>query len=566
MTKPLRGLAVAPGLAVGPVFLVESASGEIAAVAGSPDEERERMHAALDEAAEEIRELACRVEVELGADEAGIFVAQAAFASDPALIRMAEDGIAAGESAEQSVSEAFQVFRRRLQESSSEYLAARAADLDDVRNRVVRVLAGRAAGPEAPSVPSVIVASELTPSYTAGLPAQKVVAIATERGTATSHAAILARARGIPCVVGVVGLMTVARGATHIAVDGTRGRVVPDPDEATRKQFEREADEASERREELRSLRSVAAVTVDGRRVEMAANVSSLSDLEVAVEVGAEGSGLVRTEFLFQDRTEPPSVDEQVDVYRRILETFPDQRVVFRTLDAGADKPLPFLPRPAEVNPDLGVRGIRLGLDRPALLEDQLRAIIRAGRDSVARVGVMFPMVTTASEIDEVLTVVTRVAADEDFDTAQMEIGAMVEIPVAALTVGRLARRLDFVSVGTNDLLQYLFAADRRQAQLADLPDLFEPAVLRLLGQLVDDAHSAGAWVGVCGESAGTVTGAIAFVGLRCDELSMAPNAIPEVKEALRRLRASDVDHAVRQAMVAPDAVEARQRVQSLLE
>jgi phosphoenolpyruvate-protein phosphotransferase len=566
MTVTIQGVAASPGVAVGPVFLIDRQEpAEPQESGGSPVEERARMHGALEMAADQLRELAQRVETEIGADEAGIFVAQAAFAADPALIRAGEEGIDAGLSAESGVAEAFDGFRQRLARSSNESLAARVDDLDDVRDRVIGILTGRADAVSSPTVPSVVVAGTLTPSQTAGFNQEMVLAIVTESGTSTSHAAILARALGIPCVVGAKGLLAATRSTEEVAVDGTEGEVFVDPDPDIRRHIDESAATARERQEELTGLRSSPGVTADGRRVELAANIGSLSDLQSAVDAGAEGCGLVRSEFLFQDRADAPTVDEQVEVYRRILSEFPDHRVVFRTLDIGADKPLPFISRPPEANPALGVRGIRLGLDRPDLLTDQLRAIVRACRESSARGAVMFPMVARQTEIDESLVIVEALAKAEGLDLRQFEVGAMIETPVAALIAGRLAQRLDFVSVGTNDLLQYLFAADRLQADLADLPDLFEPAVLRLLSGLVADVHAAGAWVGVCGEAAGTLAGAAAFVGLGFDELSMAPRLIPEVKDALRRVTAADLEAAVGGAMALDDAVAARRTVESVV-
>lgn len=567
MTGIIRGVAAAPGVAVGPVFIVEmeKASEEGHEPAGSPSEEGDRLYAALEKAAEQLDELARQVETKIGPEESGIFLAQAAFASDPTLIQRAEEAIAGGLSAETGVTQAFQTFRQQLEASSSERLAARVTDLDDVRDRVIGILTGRPIGATGPNVPSVVVAAELTPSETAGLPARMVLAIATERGTETSHAAILARGLGVPSVVGAEGLLTAARTAAEMAVDGTHGEVFVDPDPETRRRLEEAAVDREKRRRELAGLRWVPGATRDGRHVELAANIGSLSELESASQAGAEGCGLVRTEFLFQDRTDRPSVDEQVVVYRQILSAFPDHRVVFRTLDIGADKPLPFIPRPLEANPALGVRGIRLGLHQPDLLNDQLRAITRACRESPGRGAVMFPMVTRTAEIDESLAMLVAVAEEEGFDMQRLEVGAMVETPVAALIAGRLAWRLDFVSVGTNDLLQYLFAADRLQTELADLPDLFEPAVLRLLSEMVTDAHAAKAWVGVCGEAAGTITGAAALVGLGCDELSMAPSAIPEVKDALRQVTAPDLEEAVDRAMRAEGPAEARQIMDAAL-
>jgi phosphoenolpyruvate-protein phosphotransferase len=565
VSRALRGVPASGGAVSGPVFLIKklklpAGKGNNS---GSPAHEHARLKKALKEAAVQLDELVERVETEIGPEEAEIFRVQAAFTSDPALIQKAEEEIERGHPAETAITEAFQSFKNQFEQSSSEVIAARAADLDDVRDRILGVLVGRSSGSPSPQVPSVVVAMELTPSQTAELPADMVLAIATETGTTASHATILARALGVPAVVGVDGLVTAVNSANELAIDGNEGVVYVDPDAATRRRIAVAASEAEERRQRLAQLRPVPAVTTDGRRVELAANIGSLSDLEPAVAAGAEGSGLVRTEFLVQGRDRPPSVEEQAHIYGQILAAFPDHRVVFRTLDVGADKPLPFIDRPAEANPALGVRGIRLGLSESNLLHDQLRAIVRACRDGPGAGAVMFPMVTLPTEVTQARQILTTLISEEN--GPDLEVGAMVETPIAALSAARLARRLDFLSVGSNDLLQYLFAADRLQSELAGLPDIFDPAVLTLLKGVVAAAHSEHAWVGVCGEAAGTVEGAAVFVGLGFDELSMAPNLIPEVKQALLDAKAADLEEAVHRAMSAEDAAEARQIVRSAL-
>jgi phosphoenolpyruvate-protein phosphotransferase len=565
VSRILRGVPASAGAVSGAVYLIETLDllNESRANSKSPHYEDVRLHKALEEAAAELDELAQRVEAEIGPDEAGIFLAQAAFTSDPVLIRKAEEQIAQGRSAETAVTEAFHSFRRQLEQSSNEAIAARAVDLADVSDRVVGILVGRPADSPTPQVPSVVVAMELTPSQTAELPAEMVLGIATETGTTTSHATILARALGVPAVVGARGLVAAARSANELAIDGNEGLVFVDPDPATRRRIATLASQSEARRRQLTALRSVPTVTTDGRRVELAANIGSLSDLEPAVVAGAEGCGLVRTEFLVHGRNRAPSVEEQTRIYGEILAAFPNHRVVFRTLDVGADKPLPFIDQPAEANPALGVRGIRLGLLESNLLQDQLRAIVRACRDVPGRGAVMFPMVTVPTEVDEARQILTSLIAEEDGPT--VDVGAMVETPMAALGAARLAHRLDFLSVGSNDLLQYLFAADRLHSELAGLPDIFDPAVLTLLKGVAVAAHSEHAWVGVCGEAAGTVEGAALFVGLGFDELSMVPTVIPEVKQALLHAKASELEEAVHRAMSAEDGAEARQIVRSAL-
>jgi phosphoenolpyruvate-protein phosphotransferase (PTS system enzyme I) len=574
MSMKLTGRPAAPGAALAPAFIVlpqAPLNGEVPAEPSGPAEEEERrLRAALNGAETELRALARTVEGTAGPAEAEIFEAHAEFAADPELSRLAAEAINQGASAERAVTGAFESFRKLLVASESEYLAERAADLDDVRDRVVRILLGRSTAEVTPGVRSVIAAHGLTPSQTASIPPSLIAGIVTETGSPTSHAAILARALGVPAVVGCSGLLDAIGDGSDIAVDGRTGGVVVAPEDAERLAI-RHRMEAEERRHvELSALRDEAGRTADGHRVELAANIGSIQDVPAALEAGGQGSGLVRTEFMFLDRTTAPTPGEQAKVYAEVLRSFRGQRVVFRTLDIGADKPLPFVEREAEDNPALGLRGIRLSLRRPDLFRDQLRALVRvhgevAGED-VGRLAIMFPLVSTLDELVRAREVLREVGTEEGADPAAIEVGVMVEVPSAALAAERLAAHADFLSIGTNDLLQYLFAADRLIGAVADLADVLEPHVLSLIDHVVQAGHASEAWVGVCGEAAGEPTVAAALVGLGVDELSMTRVAIPEVKDALRRLTRRACADAVREAIDrAKDGSEARRILEDRL-
>lgn len=571
MTVTLTGRAAAPGAALAPGFVLPDAPG---ADLPFPEERTDdvdvevaRLDAALATAGEQLTTLAEKVAANAGQDDAAIFEAHAEFAQDPELRDQAVAAIEAGASAERALVSAFGAFRELLAASSSEYLAARAEDLDDVRDRVVALLQGRTVDVDAPLVRSVVVARELTPSRTASLPRELIAALVTETGSPTSHAAILARSLGIPAVVaceGVLAAVAAAEEGAALAVDGRRGEVVVAPDGEVRAEVEaRIADEAA-RREALEALREQPGRTADGHRVELAANLGDPGDLEVAVAAGAEGSGLVRTEFLFQDRSEEPSVDDQVGFYLDVLRAFPGHRVVFRTMDIGADKPLAFVEREPEANPALGLRGIRLHLARPELFRDQLRALVRAHRlvsadDGAGRLAIMFPLVAVPAELRAARELLARVAEEEGVAFDGVEVGVMVEVPSAALGARRLAEHADFLSIGTNDLLQYLFAADRLNGAVAELADVCDPVALRLIGQVIADGHAGGAWVGVCGEAASDPVVAAALVGLGADELSMTRVAIPEVKDTLANLELTRCQAAVETALdEGSDAAEVR--------
>jgi phosphotransferase system enzyme I (PtsI) len=569
----LTGRAAAPGAAVAPAFVlapqpVLTKLPEVAFV--SPEEELARLLGALERAEGELRELAENVAESAGEDEAEIFEAHAEFAADPELARLTEDAVRAGTSAERAVVGAFETFRELLVASASEYLAARASDLDDVRDRVVKILLGMSTSGDRPESRSVIVAHELTPSQTASIPVDLIAGIVTETGSPTSHAAILARALGVPAVVGCEGLLAVTRAGVDIAIDGRAGEAIVDPSPAEREAVVRRHEQEERRRGELGALRDEPGRTADGHHVELAANIGSIDHIPAAVDAGGEGSGLVRTEFLFLGRVTAPTIEEQTKVYAEILRGFPGHRVVFRTLDAGADKPLPFVDREPEENPALGLRGVRLSLDQPELFRDQLRALVRAkaevAGEEAGRLAIMFPLVATAAELEAARGTLQTIAADERVDPEEIEVGVMIEVPSAALGAARLARHADFFSIGTNDLIQYLFAVDRLNGSVADIGDVLEPDVLALIRSVVEAGHANDAWVGVCGEAAGDPTVAGALVGLGVDELSMTKVAIPEVKDALRRLTRDACRDAVHHAIAeAADAVESRRILEERL-
>jgi multiphosphoryl transfer protein len=576
-SRRIAGRGASPGIAVGPVHVLSvspPSPSELSAAPAGPSEvtdarvETDRLVAALDDAAAEVRQLAARVRREVGADEADIFEAQAAFAEDPVLRRRALALVDEGRTAIDGVTAAFDDFRQRLAASDSEVLSARVTDIDDVVARVRRLLGDAPARTSAPDIASVIVADELTPSQTAELPRDAIVALVTAKGSPTSHAAILSRALGVPCVVGATGIVEAAEHASEAVVDGSTGEIILDPDEAAvdsaRRAIERtRATAASRARFATRP-----GATADGHRVEVAANIGGAGDLIDARAVGAEGSGLVRTELLYLDRKDAPSIDEQCELVVEALRAFPAHRVVVRTLDVGADKPLPFITTRDEPNPALGVRGVRLSLAEPDLLRDQLTALLRAGERTepdrrrkpatAGRLAVMLPMVTQRSELVAARDVLAELREATGTTDLPVEVGIMIEIPVAALGIERLIDLCDFVSIGTNDLVQYLFAADRLNGEVDVDADAAHPIVLDVIAGVVDAAHRAGAWVGVCGESAGDPLVARALTGLGVDELSMAPAAILAVREALARVTLADCRRAVERARSAADAGEAR--------
>ncbi|SFB87704.1 phosphotransferase system, enzyme I, PtsI [Halobiforma haloterrestris] len=504
-----------------------------------PSAERERFADARDSARTELERERDQIAERVGEEEAAVFDAHLQFVDDPQITDGVEDAIDDGFPAEHAVERAFEEPIERF-EGMDGMMAERADDLRDVRDRLLRLLTGGdrvdlAALPEG----SVLLADRLTPSDTAQLDPERVAGFATAEGGRTSHAAIFARSLGIPAVVGVGDDLRSIDAEASVLVDGTEGTVVVDPDEEQR-------ERAAEGR--AVEIREDAVTTADGEPVEVAANVGTLAELDGAVRQGADGIGLFRTEFLFLDREAPPDEDEQLEVYAEALDAFPDGRVVVRTLDIGGDKPIPYLDLPEEENPFLGERGIRrsLGPDRD-LFETQLRALLRAGAVGEGTLSVMFPMIATVPELEAALDRVDAVADDlesEGVAYEKPELGLMIETPSAAFLAGELAERVDFLSIGTNDLTQYVMAADRQNDRdsVAGLHDPCEPGVLRAIERTVEAGHAGDAWVGMCGEMAGDPDLTALLVGLGLDELSLSAVTIPEVKATVAELETDDAE------------------------
>ncbi|WP_285489798.1 phosphoenolpyruvate--protein phosphotransferase [Amycolatopsis taiwanensis] len=507
----LSGVAVSPGCASGPVVRIAESLGEPprSPKPADPQAEAARIVPAAQAVAARLEELAAKADGEA----ADILLTTAAMAADPALAVEAERLVVAEElPAPRAIYDSAAGFARSLAAAGG-YLAERVRDIEDVRDRIVAELLG-VAPPGVPELtaPSVLVARDLAPADTAGLDPATVLALVTEQGGPTSHTAILARALGIPAVVAVRGLL--ALDADALLVDGDTGTVEP-------------ADPASPVRTAARTAADWDGVgtTSDGHRIKVLGNVGSVADARAAADAGAEGVGLFRTEFCYLGASAEPTVAEQRAAYAAVLAPFSGKPVTVRTLDAGADKPLAFLAQEAEPNPALGVRGLRIAFDRPDVLDRQLEAIAGAVKDSGADVAVMAPMVATAAE--------AAWFADRARAAGIRRAGVMIEIPAAALAAREILAVTDFVSVGTNDLAQYTFAADRQLGAVAALNDPWQPALLRLLRLVGDAAADAGKPAGVCGEAAADPLLARVLAGLGMTSLSMNAAAIRAVGAGL---------------------------------
>lgn len=529
----LAGSAASPGIGIGGLRRFRATSLEVPeGVATDAAIELDRLETALRQTADAISGQRTTAAARAGEDEARIFDAHLLFLHDDALLRPARSAI--GErryTAAHAWRDAVDAVAVAWDALDDEYLRARAGDLRSVGAQVLARILGVAV--PAPHIESkgILVAADLGPAETAGLDPDSCLGIVTAHGGPTSHVAVLARAMGIPAVVGVGSRILELPEDLQVVVDGTRGEVhvAPTAEETLRWESER----ASREDEMMRVLAraSEPAMTIDGTTIEVAANVSGPGEILAAIAAGADGVGLFRTEFLFMQRPSLPDEREQETAYRGAAASLAGRPLLVRTLDAGADKPIPALHQPPEINPFLGVRGIRLGLAHPDLLLTQLRAVLRVATDHPIRL--MFPMVTTTDELAAARALLARARAETGVD-APIELGTMVEVPAAALTAAMLASQVDFFSIGTNDLTQYTLAADRGNEHVATLNDPLHPAVLRLIATTVEGARSHGRWVGVCGELAGDELATPLLLGLGVRELSMPAPAIARVKHAVR--------------------------------
>ncbi|MCI2266278.1 phosphoenolpyruvate--protein phosphotransferase [Sediminivirga luteola] len=540
----LTGIGIGTGLAYGPVARMAPAP---AAPADEPSElgaEREKTRVA--EAIKAVAaDLTARGEA-AGGSAQEVLKAQAMMAEDPSLAKAVAARLDAGKTAEWAVHDAFGEFMRQLQQLGG-YLGERAADLADVSQRVVAHLRGLPApGVPDPGHPFVLVADDLAPADTALLDLDKVLALVTVEGGPTSHTAILAREKSITAVVGVAGAGELADGTTVI-VDAAAGQIVTEPDETQLAQ----AEERIRERAEAQAAPLTPGALADGTEVPLLANLGSPDGAEEAVVLGAEGVGLFRTEFLFLSAEQAPSVAEQREAYQRLLAAFPGKKVVVRALDAGADKPLPFLSSSEEENPALGRRGLRALLAHEEILRDQLTALAEAGAATEAELWVMAPMVSTVEETQQF----TALAKEHGLRTA----GVMVEVPSSALLADRLLPHTDFASIGTNDLTQYTMAADRLLGSVAALQDPWHPAVLRLIAEVGAAGRATGKPVGVCGEAAADPLLAVVLVGLGATTLSMTPAALADVRAELSRHTRQQAEAIAQAALAAATAAEARE-------
>jgi phosphotransferase system enzyme I (PtsI) len=564
--RKLKGIPASPGVANGPAYIFQDTELTIEKkTISDTSAELKRFEEATQSALKQIKAIREKTVSETSSEEASIFDAHAMFLQDPTLIDAIRQAIGNNAiNAEAAVSEALETHAQTLESMEDEYFRARAADIRDVGHRVVSILLGiDEADLSNLSQPSIIIARDLSPSDTVLLDKNIVLGFCTAEGGPTSHTAIIAKALDLPAVVGAGKDVLDIPSSSLIMLDGQKGEIVVDPDETLQLEFaERKREYETRSSEELENAFDTA-VTIDGFEIEVVANVGNLRDAQMALERGAEGIGLLRTEFLYLDRATAPDEDEQLTAYDQILDVMGKRPVVVRTLDVGGDKELPYLDLGQEANPFLGWRAIRMCLDQPDFFKIQLRALLRSSPGHNLKI--MLPMIATLVEVRR-----AKALLDESRDEVyaggaaiaeSIQLGIMVEIPSVVVLADQFAKEVDFFSIGTNDLTQYTMAAERTNEKVAHLGDACHPAVLQQIRSVLQAAHGEGIWVGLCGELAGDPEAIPVLLGLGLDEFSMAPASIPRAKTILRRWSKADAVKLAEEVLDYDSAEDVRERV-----
>jgi len=571
MTTMLNGIAASNGIAIAKAYrLIEPDLTVTKHVITDVDTEVNRFKAAIEKSVSELQAIRDRAEVELGADKAAIFEAHLLVVNDPELIGPIEEKIGAEKvNAESALKEVADMFVTMFESMDNEYMKERAADIRDVTKRVLAHLLGvQIPNPSMVTEEVIIVAEDLTPSDTAQLNRTYVKAFTTDIGGRTSHSAIMARSMEIPAVVGTKQATSSIQNGDIIIVDGLDGSVHINPTPELIAEYKQKAEAYEQQKAEWAKLLNEKTVSKDGHHVELVANIGTPNDIKGVIDNGGEGVGLYRTEFLYMGRDNFPTEDEQFEAYKAVLEGMTDGKpVVVRTLDIGGDKELPYLNLPHEMNPFLGFRAIRLCLDHQEMFRTQLRALLRAS--SFGNLKIMFPMIATLGEFRDAKAILLeekeKLVAEGVTVSDSIEVGIMVEIPSTAVMADLFATEVDFFSIGTNDLIQYTMAADRMNERISYLYQPYNPAILRLVKQVIDAAHKEGKWAGMCGEMAGDENAIPLLLGLGLDEFSMSATSILKARSLISKLSKADMEKLAEQALQMKTNDEVLEAVQAAI-
>lgn len=537
-----KGTGASPGIALGKALIVEHSELVIEKKSiENVDIEIKRLHDAVKISKEELIKVREKALLELGEHEAQIFESHLLVLEDPELLDQTIDKIKNEQvNAEFALNEVKEMFVAMFEAMDNEYMRERAADIKDVTNRILRHILGiKVVDLASLDEEVILIAHDLTPSDTATMNKKMVLGFLTDIGGRTSHTAIMARTLEIASVVGLTDATSKIKDGDYIVFNGDTGEVIVNPDDETKEKYSKLKNEYQEYKESLKLLKGQKTVTTDGRHVELAGNIGSPKDVEGLINNDAEGVGLYRTEFLYMDKEDGfPTEEEQYEAYKAVLEGMNGKPIVIRTLDIGGDKELPYFEMDHEMNPFLGYRAIRICLDKTDIFKTQLRALYRASVHGKLRI--MFPMISSLEELLKAKEIVKEVLADMDKEgikySDDVEVGMMIEIPSAAVISDVLAKHVDFFSIGTNDLIQYTCAVDRMNQKISYLYNQFNPAVLRLIKMVIDNAHKEGKWVGMCGESAGDQRMIPILLGFGLDEFSMSPISILPARKLINSL------------------------------
>jgi phosphoenolpyruvate-protein phosphotransferase (PTS system enzyme I) len=570
--KLLRGIPASPGVCRGKALVLDEENHAIPAHTVSEAEmpaELQRLERALVLTRQQILEVQRKVGQAMGAEDAGIFDAHLLVLEDQTLIdEVTRLMTATNVNVEQAFHQVSEKYAATLEAIDDDYLRERASDMRDVTSRVLNNLLNRPHELDLRHLqePCILVSRDLTPSTTATLDRKQVLGIATDIGSKTSHSAIMARSLRIPSIAGLQSASQELKTGDYLLLDGFNGHLVVNPTDQTLFEYGQLVSRRVVLEDRLREIVGKPAITLDGIRVPLAANVEQASDTEAVLACGAEGVGLFRTEYLYINRETLPTEEEQYEAYRTVAVALKPQQVVIRTLDLGGDKFLSHLQVPREMNPFLGWRAIRFCLEEKDIFRGQLRAVLRASVGGTMRL--MYPMISCLDELTKANELLNQCKAELRAENIpfneQIEIGAMIEIPSAALIADSLAERVSFFSIGTNDLIQYSLAVDRLNEKIAHLYQPTHPAIVRLIKMTVEAAHRKGIWVGVCGEMAGDPVLVPLLLGLGVDQLSAAPLMIPQIKFIIRRLKMTEAKALAEFALGCESPVEILERAEAL--